>query len=142
LESIVVEVIDLENDVESVTFYYSSDNKTWERIDTKTKPDKENIYQTIWNTEKMFNGEYYIKVIAIDKFGYSAEITEGPFEITQGIEKTKIPIEDGGGGNITNETENDKDEEKGFLPGFEVMIILLSIFIVLVLSSKHRKEFF
>jgi hypothetical protein len=90
----------------------------------------------------MFNGTYYIKVIAIDKFSNSAEITEGPFEITQGLEREKKPSDNGGGGNITNETKKDKDEEIGFLSGFEVMIILVSIVIVLVLSSKRRKEFF
>ena len=138
LESIVVEVIDLENDVESVTFYYSSDNLTWELIDSKSKPEKENLYLTIWNTEEMYNGEYYIKVRAIDKMGNLAEITEGPFEITQGLEKEKKPS-DGGGGNITNETRKDKDEEKGFLPGFELITILIALIISFILYRRRIK---
>ena len=87
----------------------------------------------------MFNGTYYIKVIAIDKFGNSAEITEGPFEITQGIEKEKKTNDDGGGGNLTNAPINDKDEEKGFLPGFEIKVILVSLVIALVVSYYHRR---
>ena len=47
LEPIEVEVIDLNDDVESVTFYYTTNNQTWNRIESKYTPEHGNIYQTI-----------------------------------------------------------------------------------------------
>ena len=57
IQSIIVQVIDFEDDVESVSFYYTSNNRTWKLIDTRYKPEKNNLYKTIWNTENVDNGK-------------------------------------------------------------------------------------
>jgi hypothetical protein len=87
IQSIIVEVIDFDDDVESVTFLYSSDNNTWELIDSRLNPEVGNTYKTIWETEKIYNGDYFIKIVAKDKMGNQEELTEGPFEVTVGKDK-------------------------------------------------------
>ncbi len=128
LESIVVEVIDFENDVESVTFMYTKDNKTWVIIDTRYKAEKGNLFRQVWNTEEITNGFYFIKVIAKDKVGNQAEITEGPFEVTEGTEPK-----------AASSTEE--------LPYWWIIIIviivvvmLLVIMLVMKRSKKREKE--
>jgi len=89
IQSIVVEVIDFENDIDSVSFFYTSNNKTWNLIDTRYRPDKDNFYKTVWNTENVKNGLYYLKVIAKDKMGNQVEPIEGPFEVDLGKQTTE-----------------------------------------------------
>ena len=87
IQSIIVDVIDFDNDVESVAFLYSTDNKTWELIDSRLKPEIGSTYRTIWNTENVYNGDYYIKIVAKDKMGNDEELTAGPFQVTAGMKR-------------------------------------------------------
>ncbi|WP_455392105.1 hypothetical protein, partial [[Eubacterium] cellulosolvens] len=94
IQSIIVEVLDFDNDVESVSFYYSTDNENWVLIDSRLNPDKDRTYKTVWDTTRMYNGKYYLKVIATDRMGNLEEYTEGKFEITEGkIKKEETPEE-------------------------------------------------
>jgi hypothetical protein len=67
IQSIIVEVVDFDSDVDSVSFYYSKDNAKWELIDCRFNPELGNTYKTMWDTGKIPNGKYYIKIIATDK---------------------------------------------------------------------------
>jgi len=127
LESIIVEVIDFDNDVKSVSFYYSEDNETWELIDTKYKPERDNVYKTVWNTEEVFNGKYYIKIIALDQVGNQVEIIDGLFEVKEGKEKTK---EVGEGLQYLT-----------FIIIFVIIVvILMSLIIFFILRRSKRRE--
>ena len=127
LESIIVEVIDFDGDVESVSFYYSEDNETWDLIDTKYKPERDNLYKTVWNTEEVYNGKYYIKIIARDQLGNQAEIVEGLFEVKEGKEISKKA-----------------DEGLLYLTFIIIFIIivviLMSLIIFFILRRSKRRE--
>ncbi|WP_455393187.1 hypothetical protein [[Eubacterium] cellulosolvens] len=116
--SIIVEVIDFEDDVESVSFYYSSDNITWKLIDSRLKPDINKVYKTIWNTENILNGEYYIKVMAKDKLGNQVELLEGPFSVKEG-----------------KESEGRTEAE---FPSWIVIIIIIIVIMLMMIFLFHR----
>ena len=123
IQPIIVDVIDFDDDVESVAFYYSTDNQSWKLIDTLYKPGKDITYNIMWETREMDNGYYYIKVKATDKMGNQAELTEGTFEITEGKER------------IENSEEN-------FLfsaLSWAIIIIILILIIILIIFSFHKR---
>ena len=125
IQTIIVEVIDFEDDVDSVSFYYTADNNTWELIDTRYKPEKDNIYKTIWNNEDILNGEYYIRISAKDKMGNNMELIEGPFTVTEGKEKS-------------TKTE---EEFPYWLIIVIVVIIIMGLIVLLILRhTKHREK--
>ncbi|WP_455392015.1 integrin alpha, partial [[Eubacterium] cellulosolvens] len=126
IQSIIVEVIDFDNDVESVTFLYSSDNVTWELIDSRLKPERGNTYKTVWNTEQIYNGKYYLKIVAKDKMGNQEELTEGPFEVTAGKEKTK--------------TQDEDFLSQSLLWIIIIIIIVVIMILVVVLMAKRSKR--
>jgi len=126
--SIVVDVIDFEDDVDTVSFFYSPNNKSWKLIDSLYKSGKGYTYNLVWDTEKIVNGDYYLKVIAKDTLGNQAELTEGPFEITQGVEEKA-------------------DSDENFLTANLMWIILLIIIIIIMflvvffmLKRSKRRE--
>ncbi len=89
-QNIVVRVIDLENDLNTISFYYSKDNETWESIGTISKStDGSDNYKAIWITDELQNGQYYIMVRAADSEGNLNEVIRGPFEVTQGKSASK-----------------------------------------------------
>ncbi len=125
IQSIIAEVIDFENDVESVSFFYSSNNKDWELIDTVYKVGKDNTYYIMWNTENVYNGKYYIKVVAIDRLGNQGEVTDGLFEVKEG--------------------KDSSDENKNDFPYWIIIVIVSIILMVLVIQmvlkrSKRREK--
>ena len=127
IEPIVVEVIDFENDVDGVSFYYSKDNRTWEIIDTRDKPEKNDLYRIIWSTSEINNGWYYIKVKARDSSGHSSEVTTGPFEVTEG-----------------KEPGSQSKDASGFLgliiSVITIIIIILLLIVMLIRRSKKREK--
>ena len=128
-ESLVAEVVDFENDVQSVSFYYSKDNKTWVLIDSRQKPEAgTNRYRTIWITDQLKNGEYFLKVKATDQVGNIVELVDGPFKVTEG------------------KSEEPKDETSGFDDFLWVIIIVILVVVMLIIillmlrRSKRREE--
>jgi hypothetical protein len=124
-QPIIVEIFDFEDDVESVLFFYSTDNASWQVIDTVNQPSKNNVYMTRWDTGEMNNGDYYLKIVAIDQFGNQEQLLVGPIEITMGKEV--------------------KEEPKEEMPYWIITVIIcVVIIVVIVLSllrrSKHREE--
>jgi hypothetical protein len=126
--NIVAEVIDFEDDVAMVSFYYSKDNKSWELIDEREKPESENRYRTIWDTNELTNGDYYLKVKATDLVGNIAEIVDGTYEVTEGKSVKK-------------------DEASGGFGDFIWIIVILIIVVIMILiivlilrRSKKREE--
>ena len=128
-ESIVVEVIDFENDVKSVEFYYTSNNMTWKLIDTRNNPETANIYKTIWSTGEIYNDLYYIKVKARDELGHTSEITEGPFEVTQGKKRGGEPG-----------TPGMLQFASWWIIIIIIVIIILFFMIVLIMRRSKRRE--
>lgn len=126
LESIVVEVIDFESDVESVSFYYSTDNESWELIDTRLNPEKDNLYKTYWNTNEVYNGKYYIKIQAKDKLGNHEELIMGPFVVTEGKEK---------------KASSDAEFPYWIIVVIIIIVIMSQIIFMIIRRSKqHEKE--
>ncbi|MCK5562134.1 MAG: hypothetical protein KAJ51_16160, partial [Thermoplasmata archaeon] len=128
IQSIIVEVFDFDNDVDSVSFLYSTDNETWVLIDSRLKPEKGDIYRTMWVTEKIYNGEYYIKIIAKDKIGNQEEIIEGPFEVTMGKKKGGEAKEDFLASNLI------------WIIAIIIVIIIMILLIFLMLRRSKRRE--
>jgi hypothetical protein len=125
IQQIVVDIFDFEDDVESVLFFYSTDNESWQVIDTVNQPSKNNVYMTRWDTGEVNNGEYYLKIVAIDKYGNQEQLTVGPVEVTMGKEVKEDPKEE--------------------LPYWLIMVIICVVIIVIVIlsllrRSKHREE--
>jgi preprotein translocase subunit YajC len=123
--SIVVEVQDFDDDVDLVVFYFSKDNITWVVIDTLYNPGKQNTYNIMWNTEKLYNGDYYLKVKAIDEMGNEDERTIGTFEVSEGKEP--------------------KQDAKQEFPVWIVVIIIIVLVMVVIISllirrGKRREE--
>ncbi len=124
LETIIVEVIDFENDVESVSFYYTNNNRTWNLIDTRYKPEKGNLYRQLWNTEDVYNGIYYIKIIAKDKMGNQNVLIEGPFEIKEGKELS----------------ERASDEFPYWAIILIIIIIIIFILIAVIVTRRGKRR--
>ena len=131
-EFIVAEVIDFENDVASVSFYYSKDNLSWELIDTRNKPETGtgNTYRTIWDTTERDNGFYYIKIKATDLTGNIVEVVEGPFEVDQGK----------GGDKDGDETEAGFSNIMLIIIIIVFVIVIILVIAVLMRRSKKREE--
>ncbi len=128
-EAIVVKVTDFENNIESVGFYYSTDNVTWELIETIIKPEKDNFYRVIWSTEEMNNGMYYFKVKALDLLGLAGEVIEGPFEVTHGKD-------------VKSES---KETSSDYLWWVIIIVIVIIITVILIMlfirrSKKHEEK--
>ena len=124
IQSIVVEVFDFDNDVESVSFYYSTNKNTWVLIDSRLKPDKGSTYRTVWNTGEIYNGRYYLKVIATDMMGNQVEITKGPFEVKEGIERAG----------------SDKVDFPYWIIFVIVSIIIMIVIYLMLLRRSKRRE--
>jgi uncharacterized membrane protein len=125
---IVAEVIDFENDVAAVSFYYSKDNKSWTLIDTRQKPESENRYRTILDTNELTNGHYYLKVKATDLVGNIAELVDGTYEVTEGKTEKKEGTEGGFG------------DFMWILIIFIIVVIMILIIVLLLRRSKKREE--
>jgi hypothetical protein len=121
--AITVEVIDFDDDIELVGFYYSSDNETWTLIDTSYKANKGDIYRIMWNTEKLYNGEYYLMVRASDKMGNNGEVWAGPFEVSEGRSR-------------------EGDDSEDFFSSINnwIIIIIVSIIIIVLIFAVFLKR--
>jgi hypothetical protein len=128
IQSIIVNVIDFDNDLESVAFLFSSDNLTWELIDSRLKPEIGSTYKTIWNTEEIYNGKYYIKIVAKDKMGNQEELTAGLFEVTHG----KVSGGSGEGGFFASNLT--------WIGIVVVVIVIMILLIVLLLRRSKQRE--
>jgi hypothetical protein len=132
IQSITVEVIDFDDDVDGVGFYYSSDNESWKLINTLFKPGKGNIYSIMWNTENIVNGHYYLKVRATDKMGNQKEVWSGPFEVTEGKRKKS----DDSGDFISFL----KSPSGIWMIVIIVIIIIMALLVMFMLKRSKRRE--
>jgi hypothetical protein len=123
--SIVVDIIDFEDDVESVSFFYSTDNETWKIIDTLYKATKGITFRTVWDTEKITNGDYYLKVIAKDASGAQKELTEGTFEVSEGVEPTE---------------KTEAEFPMWIIYIIIIVLIVILLFLVMMRRSKKREK--
>jgi hypothetical protein len=128
-ESIQVEVIDFESDVDQVLFYYSEDQLIWELISQHVNRIDDRYFRTVWNTEELSPGMYYINVRAVDVLGNSKELVEGPFEKEGEVGPDKA------------------SGEKTSVLDYAIWIVMIIIIIIFVLimvfilrRSKHREE--
>jgi hypothetical protein len=127
IQAITVEVIDFDGDIEGVGFYYSDDNETWELIDTLFLASKGDTFSTMWNTEKIVNGNYYLKVRATDKVGNQEEVVEGPFAVTEGVEKT--------GSDDSNFLSSN-----GIWLILIIVIIIIMVLVILMLMKRSKRR--
>jgi hypothetical protein len=128
IQSIIVEVVDFDSDVDSVSFYYSKDNAKWELIDCRFNPELGNTYKTMWDTGKIPNGKYYIKIIATDKMGNTDELMEGLFEVSEGIEKNSDSSDSLGSSDIL------------WVVVIVVIIIIMALVMVMLMKRSKRRE--
>ncbi len=128
--SLEAEVIDLENNVDTVEFYYSTDQEIWILIGTAQDPIEVggNIFTVLWNTEDVFDGEYWLKVIAIDDNSLTGETQSGKLFVENSVTEPK-----------EKETEEGLDEL--FIWIFVIVIIIVIIITILAMVwNKKRKE--
>jgi hypothetical protein len=123
---IQVEVTDLENNIQEVSFYYSEDNVNWVLIGTDTEPD-DNIYSISWNSAETTDGEYYLRVVATDTDGNSAEALSGKIDVDNGI---------------TKPGKDDKTDDLSDYWWLWILIVIIIILLILfaVVYQKKRKE--
>ncbi len=128
-QTIKVEILDFEDDVETVTFYYSKDNESWKSIESNINENKEGhyyYYTTIWDTSTL-KGEIYLNIRATDELGNSNQIIEGPFKT---------------GRSDTGEADEKKTSQNYMLWIVIIVIIIIMILVIILLlrRSKHREE--
>ncbi len=119
IQSIIVEVTDFEDDVVSVSFFYSKNKESWTLIDTVYKPNKNNVYYTRWNTEELYNGKYYLKILAIDELGNQDTLTTEAFELKEGKENKERTIEE--------------------FPYWIIAIIIVALILILIIFLALRR---
>jgi hypothetical protein len=124
---IQVEVIDLENDVKIVQFYYSPDNKSWTLIDTETVPTDliNNIYSINWNTQELYDDMYWIKVVAVDNELLEGTGYSGRFFVNNG----NVEIKD-----------QDSEDDLAGLWWLWIILIVIIIIICLIGIILQRKR--
>jgi hypothetical protein len=126
---IQVEVTDMENNIQEVQFYYSDDNQTWILIGTATEPDGD-IYSMTWNSASVYDGVYYIRIIAVDNDTNQGIVYSGGFEVD----------------NNNPAPKDDDDETTNGLSGYWwiwlliVAIIILLIIFAIVYNKKRKEE--
>lgn len=64
---IVASIIDSENNIYIVRFYYQNGSGNWSRIENTKSWPEEDLYKTSWDTNPLENGTYQIKVDAWDR---------------------------------------------------------------------------
>ncbi len=128
IQTIKVEIIDFEDDVETVSFYYSKDQESWKPIESRININQEGnvyYYTTMWDTSAL-KGEIYLNIRAIDELGNSNQIIEGPFKT---------------GRTDTDEGEGEKASEDYMLWIVIIVIVIIMVLaIVLLLQRSKRRE--
>jgi hypothetical protein len=128
VQSIIVEVFDFDDDVDSVSFYYSKDFVKWELIDCRFVPEIDNNYKTMWETEKLQNGKYYLKIVASDKLGNQNELVTAQYEVTEGIDKN------------SDSSNSFGSSDSMWIVVLFVMIIIMVLVIVMLMKRSKRRE--
>jgi hypothetical protein len=128
IQSIIVDVIDFDDDVESVTFLFSKDNKTWELIDSRLNPEIGSSYKTFWDTEKLYNDDYYLKIVAKDQMGNDEELTAGPFEVTAGKKRADSKTDDFLSSNLL------------WIIIIIVIVIIMVLLVVMLMRRSKKRE--
>ncbi len=122
------EVIDLEDNINMLEFYYSSDQTDWIHIGTtqnSTEPGGD-IYRVLWNTEDIYDGEYWLKAVAIDNSALTGEDYSGVIFVENGI---KEPGEKGA-----------EDGISGLLWMLIILVIIIIIITCIAAIVLHRKR--
>jgi hypothetical protein len=127
--TVQVQVDDLEDNVEVIEFYYSKNNEDWELIGTSTSPTEVggNIYTMSWNTNDLYDGEYFIRVVAKDNNSAPTEAFTGGFN----VDNDRLKPED--------------DEPEDLMAKFWwiwllIIIIIILLCMMLVIWSRQRKK--
>jgi hypothetical protein len=131
MQRIRVKVRDFEDDIDTVSFYYSPDmdEKSWKPIESKIDIKEERdyyIYTTVWDTRNLA-GDFYINVRAVDDGGNSNQIIDGPFE------RGEEGIDEKGG-------EKESQDFTVWLILIIIIIIMVMIIVLLMRRSKKREK--
>lgn len=123
------EVIDLDNNVGSVEFYYSTDQDEWIWIDSAFAPQEpgSDIYEVLWNTEYLYDGEYWLKVVAYDNDTLSDVAYSGVIFVENGNEEPK-----------EKKSGDDIDELLWMLIIIIIVIIIIACIVTFVLHRKRK----
>jgi hypothetical protein len=125
------DVFDMEDNVNEVRFYYSSDQIDWTLINTTLSPTEPggDIYRVLWNTEDVFDGEYWLKVIARDNSSLTGEAYSGVIFVENGL---KEPVEE--------ESEDGFDDAIWMLMILIIVIIIIACLAAIVLNRKRKSK--
>jgi hypothetical protein len=128
--TIQVEVDDLEDNVVEIQFYYSNDNTTWTLIGTSTSPTEAggNMYTVPWSSNDVYDGIYYLRIVAVDNSSLETEAFSGGLNVDNGKVKPK------------DEEAEDLMAEFWWIWILIIIIIIVLCILLVVWSRKQKKE--
>jgi hypothetical protein len=127
--TIQVEVTDLEDNVVDVKVYYSTNNVSWELLGSSTSPTTPggNIYEIPWNSNDVYDGNYYLKVVVTDNESLETEAYSGGFSVENDNVKP------------TKDKPKDAFADLWWL-WILIIVIIIILCLLLVVWSKRRKK--
>ncbi len=128
--TIQVEVTDLEDNVVEVEVYYSTNNVTWELLGSSTSPTTPggNIYEIPWNSNDVYDGNYWLRVVVKDNESLESEAFSGGFS----VENDNV--------RPTKDKPKDAFAELWWLWILIIIIIIILCLLLVVWTTRRKKE--